>query len=180
MQLLPDDETMKVEVRSVIENKSVKNKWESIKKILASCSSKNVHKLDWEIMLHYCYPRLDVNVSTAVNHLLKSPFCAHPKTSNICVPIDVDKLDSFDPFAVPNLSELNEEMNSFAKQAPRDEADSGSQSNKENDADGGRRRYNEYKFTSMKKYVDYFETFVRKGRETRMSKVSSSDMKLEF
>ena len=74
-------------------------------------------------MLHYCYPRLDVNVSTAVNHLLKSPFCAHPKTSNICVPIDVEKLDSFDPFAVPNLSELNEEMNSFAKQAPSDDVD---------------------------------------------------------
>ena len=51
-------------------------------------------------MLQYMYPRLDVNVSKGVNHLLKSPLCVHPKTGRVCVPIDVSQVDKFNPFKV--------------------------------------------------------------------------------
>lgn len=63
-----------------------------------------------DLMLHFCYPRLDVNVSKGLNHLLKSPFVVHPKTGRICVPFDASHVDHFDPKTVPSISQLLDEM----------------------------------------------------------------------
>jgi DNA primase catalytic subunit len=56
-----------------------------------------------EIMLQYAYPRLDINVTKGLNHLLKSPFCVHPKTGKICVPFHPRAADKFDPCSVPTV-----------------------------------------------------------------------------
>jgi DNA primase small subunit len=52
------------------------------------------------------YPRLDANVSKAMNHLLKSPFCVHPKTGKICVPFEPERVKEFDVNNVPTLTKV--------------------------------------------------------------------------
>jgi DNA primase small subunit len=64
-----------------------------------------------EIVFAYLYPRLDANVSKQRNHLLKSPFAVHPKTGRVCVPVDASTIEAFDPFAVPTLGQLQDELN---------------------------------------------------------------------
>lgn len=64
-----------------------------------------------DIVVQYTYPRLDINVSKQMNHLLKSPFVVHPKTGRVCVPINLDKLDEFNPAEVPTIGRLVEELN---------------------------------------------------------------------
>lgn len=71
-----------------------------------------------EIVFAYLYPRLDANVSKQRNHLLKSPFAVHPKTGRVCVPVAADEIEDFDPFTVPTLGQLQDELNqSSAKDA---------------------------------------------------------------
>ncbi|NXX43253.1 PRI1 primase, partial [Tricholaema leucomelas] len=110
---------------------------------------------DWEVMLQFCFPRLDINVSKGVGHLLKSPFSVHPKTGRISVPLDLQRLDQFDPFAVPTISSLCHELDA----ASNDGEDSGETEPK--------RRARDYKKTSLAPYVRVFEHFVEEMEHAR-------------
>jgi DNA primase small subunit len=71
-----------------------------------------------DIILQYTYPRLDAEVSKHRNHLLKAPFCVHPKTGRVCVPVDPEKIDTFDPERVPTVGQLIRELNSAMAESP--------------------------------------------------------------
>ena len=65
----------------------------------------------------YTYPRLDLEVSKKTNHLLKAPFCVHPKTGRVCVPIDPAAADEFDPRKVPTVAQLLSELDELGPAA---------------------------------------------------------------
>jgi DNA primase catalytic subunit len=92
-----------------------------------------------DIILQYTYPRLDAEVSKHRNHLLKSPFCVHPKTSRVCVPIDPELVDDFDPEKVPTVGQLLRELDEAAEQRKQDQDDAmeGTGDGKEREARGG-------------------------------------------
>ncbi|CAB3402895.1 unnamed protein product [Caenorhabditis bovis] len=109
---------------------------------------KNVLKY---FVLQRCYPRLDVNVSTGTNHLLKSPFCIHPKTGNVAVPLNVDDIENFDVENCPRIDHLVNELKDFEE------------GNEENMSENGgiSRKVLAYKHTSLAPYVETFEKFVQ-------------------
>merc|ERR1712196_678507 len=90
-----------------------------------------------DIVIQYTYPRLDINVSKQMNHLLKSPFVVHPKTGRVCVPIDPSNIDKFDPAKVPTIGKLVEELN----------------------------KTGDPKQTSLREYIHFFETQFLQGLE---------------
>ena len=142
-----------------------------------------------DIVLEYMYPRLDIEVSKHLNHLLKSPFCVHPgtgmlltplvfKISNftgrICVPIDSSDPASFDPFSVPTVTALLSEIDSWEKtkdSAPQD-------------------RVADWEKTSLKDYIQFFkrhvdwimadERIIKKDADVEMGGRAASANHLEF
>lgn len=84
-------------------------RWELIKKTTDKHKTKRRNYYIQEVKLQHCFPRLDANVTRGLNHLLKLPFCIHPKTGNVCVPFSIEEIDRFDIFKVPNIKTMTED-----------------------------------------------------------------------
>uniref|UniRef100_A0A182JS95 DNA primase n=1 Tax=Anopheles christyi TaxID=43041 RepID=A0A182JS95_9DIPT len=121
-----------------------------------------------EVILAFTYPRLDINVTKGFNHLLKSPFCVHPKTGKVCIPFNPNIASKFDPTDVPTIIDLLKEVNAF---------------DEKNTVEGeeNRSKIKDYKKTSMFKGTVIFEEFLRKLEQTFKGKAAAlSDIKMEF
>ncbi|KAJ5885252.1 DNA primase small subunit [Penicillium taxi] len=115
-----------------------------------------------DIVLEYTYPRLDAEVSKKMIHLLKSPFVIHPGTGRICVPIDPQKADEFDPLTVPTVTELLDEIDAYdAKHPVTAEAETVDVEGSALGSDiRGARKLQDYEKTSLKPYIDHFRSFI--------------------
>ncbi|GBG90656.1 hypothetical protein CBR_g51004 [Chara braunii] len=93
-------------------------RWKDLEKCVKASKVKShaMRRCLDEIIFVYTYPRLDFEVSKNMNHLLKAPFCVHPKTGRVCVPIDPQTCEDFDPMAVPTVSQLLNELNTASSE----------------------------------------------------------------
>ncbi|KNZ77777.1 DNA primase small subunit [Termitomyces sp. J132] len=101
-------------------DRSSEDKWQDFKKEVKSYEKgspqrNNLIATMEDIILFYTYPRIDAEVSKHRNHLLKAPFCVHPKTGRVCVPVDPEHIEDFDPESVPTVNQLLQELDTFRR-----------------------------------------------------------------
>lgn len=118
LDLIPD-ENMRKSIELEISNVEVgdsKAVWDTVKRYV-QCNRKDMQRrskfLIEEIQMSILCPRLDISVSKTANHLLKAPFCVHPKTGKVCVPFNPAAVSKFDPTTVPKLRQLLDEVDEF-------------------------------------------------------------------
>jgi predicted DNA primase small subunit len=118
--VLIDDGVAKKGLAAKLESwKELKNateKWENVVQFLTNAKNFSrtwVPPVVQAIVYTFIYPRLDVNVSKGLNHLLKAPFCIHPRTGYVCVPLKIDQDVDTTPFYpednCPNIKGLIED-----------------------------------------------------------------------
>ena len=150
LQLLPDTklrESLRKKWTSAPGRAST-SKWadiDALAKTSKGLDPKALLEAKQDIVLEYTYPRLDIEVSKKLNHLLKSPFVVHPGTGRVCVPIDTRHIEDFDPLGVPTVTELLKEIDTWTP--PGHEEKHG-------------KTIQDWEKTSLKPYMEYFRLFV--------------------
>ncbi|EEP81322.1 DNA primase small subunit [Uncinocarpus reesii 1704] len=171
LQLIPD-KSLKDSLQKKWESapsRASSLKWSDIDKVAKtsggrSLDTKALLEAKQDIVLEYTYPRLDAEVSKKMIHLLKSPFVVHPGTGRVCVPIDIRKVEQFNPLEVPTVTELLDEINAWDLKHKGDHGPG-------SDRDTKRNTLQDYEKTSLKPYIDHFRAFVANlNRDERAGK----------
>lgn len=92
-----------------------KQKWDGTssglwKIVLHVCNEFGDKTTPIELMLSFCYPRLDIHVTKDLGHLLKSPFCVHKATGLICIPLPPEERVYFNPSNAPSLKRVRDQF----------------------------------------------------------------------
>jgi len=174
LQLLPD-RTLNASLQKkwdAAPGRASTSKWADIDALAKSGASKNLDakallEAKQDIVLEYTYPRLDIEVSKKLNHLLKSPFVVHPGTGRVCVPINTKALEEFDPLGVPTVQSLLQEIDNW-------------QEDEENDG----KPIQDWEKTSLKPYVEQFRAFVlalmKDEKEVKVKRERDDSDAMEF
>uniref|UniRef100_A0A5K3FX07 DNA primase small subunit n=1 Tax=Mesocestoides corti TaxID=53468 RepID=A0A5K3FX07_MESCO len=104
---------------------------------------------------------------SGTGHLLKSPFCVHPKTGFVCVPIDPQRIDEFDPTKVPRLGELMEQLSQASASAEGEASE----------AAASAQHLLPYKQTTLRPYIEFFDNFVSQVCAPRSSDARPANTK---
>ncbi|XP_023369418.1 DNA primase small subunit [Otolemur garnettii] len=151
-------------------------RWEHLKKAASKYQS-NVKNEKcgpwlWEIMVQYCFPRLDINVTKGINHLLKSPFSVHPKTGTILKKSKENEKKNGAGCSDSYLSICHE----------LDACSTNEEDNEENEAESDtNHRTRDYKKTSLAPYVKVFEQFLENLDISRKGELlKKSDLQKDF
>jgi DNA primase small subunit len=93
---------------------------------------------------------------------LKSPFSVHPKTGRVSVPIDLNRIDDFDPFKVPNISQICNEVDEFDSRNPTSQLE-------------------KFEKTSIRSSVNRFSKFINElVNDNKQLRNKKSDETMEF
>ncbi|RYO88305.1 hypothetical protein DL762_003802 [Monosporascus cannonballus] len=149
-----------------------------------------------DVVLEYAYPRLDIEVSKKLNHLLKSPFVVHPGTGRVCVPIDTrtpGALERFDPLAVPTAQQLVQEIDAWHGDDDDDKRDGDGDGVKREGGEGGegegprrKKSLQDWEKTSLRPHIEYFRGFVlglmrdERGESVRVKREREDGEGVEF
>ncbi|KLO19383.1 prim-pol domain-containing protein [Schizopora paradoxa] len=159
LDLLGDkDIALKLRKRWLKRPRSSSEKWSDIKDEVVSQAQElgkkpadaPLYKAVEDIVLQYTYPRMDSEVSKHRNHLLKSPFCVHPGTGRVCVPVDPENVENFDPERVPTVDQLLKELDAVGTKDVAMSEDGTPQ-----------HAGSDWEKTSLKPYVDILDAHVR-------------------
>lgn len=93
-------------------------RWKAVLKPNTNMNSVAVKKYQdavEDVVIQYTYPRIDTEVSKHLNHLLKSPFCIHPGTGRVCVPLLPEDVEKFVPEEVPTVGQLLVELEELSQ-----------------------------------------------------------------